>query len=69
MIFIVVYLLCSAFAYKIFSERLILISRDTGEQIEPHGGLKVLHELAKICFSLSWIISMPVCIITSKLRV
>lgn len=69
MIFIIVYILCSLIAYIIFSERLVLISKDTGEQIEAYGGLKVLYELAKICFSLSWIISMPVCIITSKLRV
>lgn len=69
MIFIIVYILCSCIAYMIFSERLILISKDTGEQIEAYGGLKVLHELAKICFSLSWIFSMPFFIITSKLRV
>ena len=65
--FILVYMLCSFVTYTILNERLVLIDKTTGEKIEGTGVLKILHELVKICFSLSWIWSIPYLLITKEM--
>lgn len=56
----IVYIICIIGAYFIFDKYLIVIDKTTGQKLDTRN-LKVYLFLliSKICFSLAWIISLP----------
>lgn len=54
-----IYLICILLTYKLLNKRLKVIDRKTKEPLDNTKQGKIVLEVSKICYSITWIISLP----------